>query len=167
MDTNQSPLNNPPVLYNHLLEQYGVLLNFRIARKVKNINLKKIKVPNKKRPSKQEKLQAFIEQLTKETNEEIQRGKIPGLIASESDTTQSIHDVISDTKMLELNVMSGIFANDLVAKKLSKDEVCYTVLNLLTLLGLIDEDFKEFHRKYNGMSQDDEEDDSDEDESEF
>jgi hypothetical protein len=147
------------------LEKHGVLINFRIARKVRNIDLRKVKVPRKKKATKKEKLQQFISKLTSDTNEEIKKGLVPGLIMSEVETPpMSIHDKISDKKMIELNVLSGVFANQLVSKKLDKDEVCYTVLNLLTLLGLIDEDFKEFHRKYNHPGQDepDEDDDGDE-----
>ncbi len=166
--------------YNHLLAKHGVLIIFNIAKKVSPSYLKSIKNKLKKAKTKKDIDSILQSEILKSINSEIEQKKIPGLILdipAESDTdlnTEKIKEtktkpkLCSDNKLMKINLMATNVSKNIITKKLSIDETCYLILSILTSLGLTDENFRNFHKKYNKNYQDDDDEsfnDEDEDNS--
>jgi co-chaperonin GroES (HSP10) len=140
--------------FNHLIVQHGILKSFHIAKKVSKKDIGDIKA------------------LTDSLKTAVNRNLIPGIIHPESNSEQGVEVKRiqpdntpsfknDEKKMFKLNNLSATVANKFVDNEFSKDEVCYLILSMLSILGLTDEDFKQFHKKYNNLQDDSDEDDSD------
>ena len=96
------------------------------------------------------------------TKYSVTENSIPGLILPDDFPKKPLAD---DKKIVQLNYISNVISKKMVDNKLSKDEICYIILTLLSNLGLNDDDFKNFNKKYgiNNPEDDDRDDEDDED----
>jgi hypothetical protein len=159
--------------YNHLIAKHGVLSAFSIAKKVSPTDIKKItdKIKNKNK-SKIKSQEAFNQLLQEEiinsTKYSVTKESIPGIICDNKPTSDSAQYTMNNKKTLGLDILANEIAKKISQNKYSKDEICYLILNLLGILGLTDDDFREFHKKYNpNYDEDVDDEDVDDDDDEF
>lgn len=152
--------------YNHLIAKHGVLSAFSIAKKVSPKDIKKItdKIKNKSKCKSQEAFNKLLqEEIINSTKYTVNKESIPGIICDNNKNTNNTTSqyTMDNKKTLGLGILANEIAKKLSQNKYSKDEICYLILNLLGILGLTDDDFREFHRKYNPNYIEDDEDDED------
>jgi hypothetical protein len=139
--------------YNHLIAKHGVLSAFSIAKKVSPSDIKKItdKIKKKFECTSQEEFNKLIQnEIVKSTKYTVNRESIPGIIY-EKNLNNKPEFTMDNKKTIGLGILSSEIAKKLSQNKYSKDEICYLILNLLGILGLTDDDFRNFHKKYNKM----------------
>ena len=147
--------------FNHLIAKHGVLTSFSIARKVSKKDIENISSKIKKKcKTKEEFNELFQEEVLKTTKYSMNQDLIPGLILPDQAARNELAD---EKKLMQLNYVASIIAKKLMDNKFSKDEICYLILTLLSSLGLNDQDFKDFNKKYgtNNENFDGEDDDGD------
>jgi hypothetical protein len=152
--------------FHHLIAKHGVLTAFSIAKKVSPEDIKKFRAKIKKKcKDPKEFNQLLKEEITRSTQESIAKNSIPGLIVPSDIGRQPQSKFCNgdEKKIMKLNNMSNVIATKFVDADLSKDEICYIMLSILTALGLTDADFKEFHQKYGPPDDRDDRDESDDD----
>jgi hypothetical protein len=153
--------------FNHLIAKHGILTSFSIARKVSKKDIKQISDKIKKKCKTKEEFNELLQkEVLKTTKYSMNQDLIPGLILPEKDIKQSARKELADEKkLMKLNYIANIIAKKLMDHKLSKDEICYIILTMLSSLGLNDQDFKNFNNKYGTIDENIEEDDDDSDDS--
>lgn len=156
--------------FNHLIAKHGILTSFSIARKVSKKDIKEISDKIKKQCKNKDEFNELLQkEVLKTTKYSMNQDLIPGLILPEKSNKNSVKKELADEKkLMQLNYVANIIAKKLMDNKFSKDEICYLILNLLSSLGLNDQDFKNFNNKYginneNPDEYDDEDDDDDND----
>lgn len=143
---------------NHILSKEGVLTSFSIGKKIIIKNIKKLheELKNSKMDSK--KLHESLENIViKRVKDSIDIQKIPGLlldgIFAENEEKK---------KIMELTYFASIIAKKLSEKKVDKYHSCYIINTIVNMLGLTEENFDDFHRKFSkfkeGKSENDEDD---------
>ena len=155
--------------FNHLIAKHGILTSFSIARKVSKKDIKQISDKIKKQcKNKNEFNELLQKEVLKTTKYSMNQDLIPGLILPEKNQQNARKEFADEKKLMQLNYVSNTIAKKLMDNKLSKDEICYIILTLLTSLGLNDQDFKNFNTKYgnpdDNIDEDDDDDEDDEDE---
>ncbi len=143
---------------NHILAKEGILTAFSIAKRVTVKDVKRLK--EKFKNVKTDKLQgALREAVLEETQAAIETNQIPGLIVTGDNSS---HD--EKKRIAELTYFASLIAKKLADKKIDKYHSCYIVNAIVNMLGLSEDDFDEFHRRFskyrNGESEDAEEDDN-------
>lgn len=142
---------------NHLIAKHGILKAFSIARKVSKTDIEKMtKKIKKKCKNKDDFNELLQEEILKTTKYSLNQDLIPGLIVSnnkpkikDKNPSKNNNIIVDQEKTMKLNYVANIIAKKFVDSKFSKDEICYLILSLLSILGLSDTDFKSFHDKYN------------------
>jgi len=151
--------------FNHLIAKHGVLTAFSIARKVSKKDIKQISDKIKKKCKTKEEFNELLQkEVLKTTKYAMTQDFIPGLILPEKNNKQSVKKELADEKkLMKFNYIANIISKKLMDNKLSKDEICYIILTILSSLGLNDQDFKNFNDKYGTFDEniDDENDDDD------
>jgi hypothetical protein len=152
--------------FNHLIAMHGVLTSFSIARKVSKKDIQEITKKIKKKCKNKDEFNEMLQnEVLKTTKYSMNQDLIPGLILPGKNNNQLDRKELADEKkMMKLNYIANIIAKKLMDNKLSKDEICYIILTLLSSLGLHDQDFKNFNNKYGNPDENiDDEDDDDTD----
>lgn len=137
---------------NHILSKEGILTSFSIAKKIMVRDIKKITVRDIKKfrdGLKNSKMNAKKSQeslrkvIIKEAVESVNTQKIPGLL---------LNGIFAENeekkRMMELTYFSSVIAKKLAEKKIDKYHSCYIINAIVNMLGLTEEDFNEFHRKF-------------------
>lgn len=153
--------------FNHLIAKHGILTSFSIARKVSKKDIKDISDKIKKQCKNKNDFNEMLQkEVLKTTKYSMNQDLIPGLILTENNKQNVRKELADEKKLMQLNYVSTTIAKKLMDNKLSKDEICYIILTLLSSLGLNDQDFKNFNNKY-GNFDDNIDDDDDEDDDEY
>jgi hypothetical protein len=154
--------------FNHLIAKHGILTSFSIARKVSKKDIKRISDKIKKQCKNKNDFNELLQkEVLKTTKYSMNQDLIPGLILSENEKRNDKKELADEKKLMQLNYVSDTIARKIMDNKMSKDQVCYIILNLLSALGLNDQDFKNFNKKYGNSDEnmdDEDEDDEDDDE---
>lgn len=129
---------------NHILSKEGILTSFSIAKKVTVKDVKKLRDGLKNSKMDAKKLQeALRNAVIKGARESVDAQKIPGLlldgIFAESEEKKRI---------MELTYFASIIAKKLSEKRVGKYHSCFIINAIVNMLGLTEEDFDEFHRKF-------------------
>jgi hypothetical protein len=149
--------------FNHLIAKHGILTSFSIARKVSKKDIKQISDKIKKQCKNKSDFNELLQkEVLKTTKYSMNQDLIPGLILPEKSQQNARKEFADEKILMQLNYVSNTIAKKLMDNKLSKDEICYIILTLLSSLGLSDQDFKNFNNKY-GNPDDDIDDENDED----
>ena len=127
---------------NHILAKEGILTSFSIAKRVTSLDMKKLR--DKGIDSKSSKFRELLtKKIVKETQEAIENQSIPGLMVKQiQDENQE------KKKIMELTYFASIIAKKLTDNKVSKYHSCYIINAVVNMLGLTEEDFDEFHKKF-------------------
>lgn len=129
---------------NHILAKEGILTTFSIAKKVTARDVKKLRDKMKTSKMDAEKLQELLRMaVVKETQGTIETQKIPGLILDGMFANSE-----EKKRIMELTYFSSVIAKKLAEKKIDKYHSCYIINAIVNMLGLTEEDFDEFHRKF-------------------
>lgn len=138
----------------HLISSLGILTSFSIAKKINKDEVSKEsrkikKIFKESDPEKFQKLlmDALIEKARKSVENEIP----PGLIFPKKNLKKQQLDKF----YLELSAISQALTNKFVEQKLSKHQVCFILNAVINLLGLTEEDFLDFHKKFQKYKDDD------------
>lgn len=142
---------------NHILSKEGILTTFSIAKKVTARDVKRLREKMKNAKVNAEQLQSLLRQsIVKETQEAVESHKIPGLIT----VSRKVEE--EKQKIMELTYFASLIAKKLAEKKVGKYHACFIINAIVNMMGLTEEDFDDFHRKFakfqNGESETDESD---------
>ena len=129
---------------NHILSKEGILTSFSIAKKVTVKDIKKLRDMLKNSKVGAEKMQeALRKAVIKGARNTSDIQKIPGLlldgIFAENEEKKRI---------MELTYFASIISKKLAEKKVDKYHSCYIINAIVNMLGLTEEDFDEFHKKF-------------------
>ena len=128
---------------NHILAKEGILTTFSIAKKVTAKDVKKLRDKLKSVKIDADKLQELLRNtVIKETQQSIETKKIPGLIIDGAEESEE------KKRIMELTYFASVIAKKLSEKKIDKYHSCYIINAIVNMLGLSEEDFDEFHRKF-------------------
>jgi hypothetical protein len=145
---------------NHILAKEGILTTFSIAKKVTAKDVKKLREKLKITSTSSlnsEKLKELLRNaVIKETQSDIESNNIPGLIIS----SPNFEENEERKRIMELTYFASLIAKKLAEKNIGKYHSCYIINAIVNVLGLTEEDFDEFHRKFSkfrdGISDNDE-----------
>ena len=129
---------------NHILSKEGILTSFSIAKKVTVKDIKKLRDTLKSSKMDAKKLQdALRKAVVKRAKETVDAQKVPGLlldgIFAENEEKKRI---------MELTYFASIIAKKLAEKRVGKYHSCYIINAIVNMLGLTEEDFDDFHKKF-------------------
>lgn len=128
---------------NHILAREGILTSFSIAKKVTARDVKRLRDKMKNAKVNAEQLQELLRQsIIKETQQAVETHKIPGLIIGPVAMEEE------KQKIMELTYFASLISKKLGEKKIGKYHSCYIINAIVNMLGLTEEDFDEFHRKF-------------------
>ncbi len=131
-------------LANHILSKEGILTSFSIAKKVTVKDVKKLREGLKNSKMDAKKLQeALRNAVIKGARDTVDAQKIPGLlldgIFAENEEKKRI---------MELTYFASIIAKKLSEKRIGKYHSCYIINAIVNMLGLTEDDFDEFHKRF-------------------
>jgi hypothetical protein len=133
----------------HLISKHGVLVSFSIAKKVSKTDIKKLNDRLKKDCKDPKQFNKMLnDEISKFTQQSLKQEEIPGIIINSNNKDKTNTFITDETKLLKLNHVSSTIAKKLIDANYTKDEICYVILSMLSSLGLSDEDFRNFHKKY-------------------
>jgi hypothetical protein len=131
----------------HLLSSLGVLASFSIAKQVSKEEITKIsnKIKKQYKEIDDKKFQKLLKDaLIQSTKKYVNSMVPPGLIFIEMDPKKQKLDEF----YMKLQAISQALANKLSEEKMTKHQICFIVNALITIMGVKEEDFEEFHRKF-------------------
>lgn len=141
---------------NHILSKEGILTSFSISKKISAKQVKLLRDKIKSADTDKTKLQELLTKaIIEETKKSLESKEIPGLILPGSNCSEE-----EKKRIMELTYFSSIVSKKITDKKINKYHACYIINAIVNMLGLSEEDFDEFHRKfskYKDGSSDDEE----------
>jgi hypothetical protein len=138
----------------HLLSSLGVLASFSIAKRVSKEEIlrttKKIKKIYKEADPEKLK-QLLTDALISSTKKYVTNEIPPGLVFPEKNPIKEK----LDKYYTELSVVSQVLSNKFIEQKLTKRQVCFIVNAVINILGINENDFADFHRKFQKYKDDD------------
>lgn len=139
-----SVVNTP----NHILAQEGILLSFSIAKKVTADDVKKLRQKMKKPDMAVSEIQKLVrDKVVRDTQKALSKNKIPGLVVKGDGLDKERR------RIMELTYFASLISKKIVDKKIDKYHSCYIVNAIINILGLNDEDFEDFHKKFGEFRQ--------------
>jgi hypothetical protein len=139
--------------FKHILSQMGVLKTFSIARHVSEDDVKKLTDKYTRLAKKDISLTEYLRrEMAVKMQQAFMNNKVPGLIFDNIEPTHEEH-----SKMMDLTQFASLVAKKLVEKKLNKFYYCFIIHSLVNMLGLNDEDFNEFHKRFSRFKEGEEE----------
>jgi hypothetical protein len=146
---------------NHILAQEGILMSFSIAKKVTIGDIKRIQDRLKKNDINPEQLNKLLRQnVIEETQKAINNKSIPGLIVDESAVTPE-----EKKRITEFTYFASVISKKIADENIDKYHACYIINAIISMLGLNEKDFENFHKKFSKYKNEDNnepEDDDDE-----
>jgi len=141
----------------HILAREGILTTFSIAKKVTAKDVKKLRDKIKSAKMDVDALHELLRtSVVKETQKDIESQKIPGLIIC------GLEDMEEKKKIMELTYFASIITNKLLEKNIDKYHSCYIINAIVNVLGLTEENFDEFHKKFSKFKNGEKYDENDE-----
>jgi len=128
---------------NHILAKEGILTTFSIAKKVTAKDVKKLRDKIKSAKMDADKLHELLRMsIIKDTQKDIETKKIPGLIISGEE------DAEEKKRIMELTYFASMISKKLSEKNIDKYHSCYIINAIVNMLGLTEDNFDEFHKKF-------------------
>lgn len=135
---------------NHILAKEGILTTFSIAKKVTAKDVSKLRKKIKGAKMDAEKLQEMLASaIVKDTQKNLNLAKIPGLII------EGVDDVEEKKRIMELTYFASMIAKKLSEKNIDKYYSCYIINAIVNMLGLTEDNFNEFHKKFSKSKNED------------
>jgi len=127
----------------HILAKEGILTTFSIAKKVTAKDVKKLRDKIKSTKMDANKLQELLkESIIKETEKNLLTQAIPGLIVG------SVEEAEEKKRIMELTFFASMISKKLSEKNIDKYHSCYIINAIVNMLGLTEDNFDEFHKKF-------------------
>lgn len=128
---------------NHILAKEGILTTFSIAKKITATDVNKLRRKLKSAKVDSDKLHELLKStIIKETQKAIETKKIPGLIID------GLEESEEKKRIMELTYFASALAKKLSEKDINKYYSCYIMNAMVNILGLTEEDFDDFHKKF-------------------
>jgi hypothetical protein len=142
----------------HILAKEGILTTFSIAKKVTAKDVKKLRDKIKTAKMDVDKLHELLRMsIIKDTQKDIETQKIPGLIIAGTEAAEE------KKRIMELTYFSEKISKKLMEKNLDKYYLCYIINAIVNMMGLDEEAFENFHKKFSKFkNKENESEDSDE-----
>lgn len=122
----------------------GILKTFSIARRISEEDIKKLTTQYTKLAKKNVPLTEYLKsEMAAKMQDDFVNNRVPGLMFDDIEPTHEEH-----SKLMDLTQFASLVAKKMVEKKLNKFYYCFIVHSLVNMIGLTDEDFNEFHRKF-------------------
>lgn len=155
----------------HLISEFGILVNFNVAKKISPEKIKSLENKLKKKIKKGDNLEDLLKhEISKQTQKTLDISDIPGLIGLDKSNIEKNNSkgIFQDeAKVLMLNYFAMTLTKKMITQKFKKDEICFIILTILGTLGLTDQDFRMFHKNNQqsdeNLNDNDEFDDDDDD----
>jgi hypothetical protein len=143
---------------NHILAKEGILTTFSIAKRVTEKDVKKLRDKIKTAKMDADKLHELLkDSIIRDTQKDIENKKIPGLMI------EGVEDNEEKKRIMELTYFASMIAKKLSEKNIDKYHSCYIINAIVNLLGLTEDNFDDFHKKFskfkNGEKENDRPDD--------
>lgn len=127
----------------HILAKEGILTTFSIAKKITAKDVKKLRDKIKTAKMDADKLNELLKiSIIKDTQKDIESKKIPGLIL------EGMEDAEEKKRIMELTYFASIISKKLSEKNIDKYHSCYIINAIVNMLGLTEENFDEFHKRF-------------------
>lgn len=131
----------------------GVLKTFSIARRISEEDIKKFSSQYSKLNKKDLSITEYLRrEMAIKMQDDFINNRVPGLIFDDVEPTHEEH-----SKLMDLTQFASLVSKKIVEKKLNKFYYCFIVHSLVNMIGLTDEDFNDFHRKFSKFRNGDEE----------
>ncbi len=128
---------------NHILAKEGILTTFSIAKKVTASDIKKLRDKIKTAKMDADKLHELLRMsIIENTQKDIETKKIPGLLID------GVEDAEEKKRIMELTYFASMIAKKLSEKQIDKYHSCYIINAIVNMLGLTEDNFDEFHKKF-------------------
>lgn len=152
---------NTPI---HILNQFGVLASFSVAKKITEKEINKYFLKHKKSGKSNSQIREMLKKkIVSDIQKAIFKNEIPGLISQDGESVnQSDIDPSLLKNVPELNRMIVVVSQKLTDKHYDKMSLCYFINSLVNVLGLTEDDFTKFHKQNNIDDKDNEDDDGEE-----
>lgn len=137
---------------NHILSKEGILTTFSIAKRISQKDIAKLRLKIKSNKIDKKKFQELLRlRVLDETRKALISRKIPGIILPD-------HNIPDNEKkiMMELTYFASIIAKKINEKKLNKFYSCYIINAIVNMLGLDEEAFDDFHKKFSKLKENNE-----------
>ena len=129
---------------NHILAKEGILTAFAIAKRVTPDDMKKMQSQVKGKKSTSSLFKSMLtKKIIEDTQQAFETNKIPGLMVKEI-----VDENAEKKRIVELTYFASIMAKKMTGNNISKYHSCYIINAIVNMLGLTEEDFNEFHRKF-------------------
>ena len=127
----------------HILAKEGILTTFSIAKKVTAKDVKKLREKIKTAKMDADKLHELLRMsIIENTQKDIETQKIPGLIIA------GMEDTEEKKRIMELTYFASMISKKLSEKNIDKYHSCYIINAIVNMLGLTEDNFDEFHKKF-------------------
>jgi hypothetical protein len=131
----------------HILNQLGILSSFSVAKKIKEEDIQKYFVKQKRSGKSEEQIGEMLhEQILNDIQDALLKNEIPGLLSSQEIARQMGLDQSVIDQVPELNRLVMLLAHKLSEKKYDKMSLCYFINSIVNILRLTERDFEKFHR---------------------
>ena len=129
---------------NHILLHEGILTSFSISKTVTNEDIRRLKDLLNGNNVSEEIFDKMLNQMIQnDARESFENKQVPGML---------FEKIISDEQekkiFMELTYLATQISKKIESKQMDSYHKCYTINALVNLLGLKDEDFDEFYRKF-------------------
>jgi hypothetical protein len=123
----------------HILIKEGILKSFSIFKKISVQSLKK-----------------------KKSNKTENDEEVPGFEEPFSNATNEEKEMLT-----KFSYFSSLIAKKMVKEKIDKYHACYVINSIISMLGLDEDDFENFHKKFNKMIGENDDDENNEENTSF
>ncbi len=141
----------------HILSKSGVLASFSVSKKISEEEVHAMMENAQSRGKSEDEILDLVKtRIMMEIMDATRKGTLPGIILENSQ-----RKLIPIQSVTALNRMVEVLSQKMKQKKFDKLSLCYFINYLVGSLGLVEEDFEEFHRRMRKARSEDGEDDDD------
>jgi hypothetical protein len=129
---------------NHILAKEGILTAFSLAKRVTPLEINRLRKKFKDSNLNSGQFQhALVKSIIEATQKAFESEEIPGLMMKEIAEENS-----EKKRIMELTYFASIIAKKITDNNTSKYHSCFIINTLVNMLGLNEEDFDNFHKKF-------------------
>ncbi len=130
--------------HQHILSDEGILTSFSISKRITSEDFARVKKKLKNKNLSSEDFQQMLKQkIVDDLNQNIKKCSIPGL------NLQHVLDEESEKKkMMELTYIATVLGKNIQEKTTDSFYKCFLINAIINVLGLTEEDFNEFHKRF-------------------
>lgn len=139
-------MTQPP---KHLIIELGVLKSISIGKRLAPDKVRNYKEKIKKITKSKKKAEELLKQvIQKDAQKMINAVNVPGMILDVSSEKRQI----TEKQLIDITYFASVVSKKAIEKKLKKFDLCYLINVLVNMLKLNEDDFEQFHKKFNEFS---------------